>query len=122
MSKGIYTFISGTQERIIDFRGFSLIIYGVYVITEDGRTLLSENFQSSDDIPDAILFGGMLTALQNFTSEMTKTRTGLRSIDIGGLSYHIRPFGFIYIVLITNVTKILTNLILSTLLKFLTTS
>lgn len=82
-----------------------MIIYAIYVITEDGRTILSENFQSSEDIPDAILLGGLLTALQNITSEMTKARSEMRSIEIEGLSYHIRSFGLFRIVLVTDVPK-----------------
>jgi hypothetical protein len=96
-----------------------MIIYGVYVITNDGRTILSENFQSSEEVPDALLFGGLLTALQNFTAEMTKARSGLRSIDIGGLSYHIRSFGLIYVVLVTNVTEMPTDVIQMLGLRFI---
>lgn len=96
-----------------------MIIYGIYVITDDGRTILSENFQSSEEVPDDLLFGGMLTAFRNFTTEMTKTRSGLRSIDIGGLSYHIRSFGLFYVVLVTNLTKFPTNMLQMLGLRFM---
>lgn len=67
--------------------------------------MLSENFQSSEDIPDAILLGGLLTAIQNLTTEMTQTDSEMQSIEIEGLSYHIRSFGFFRLVLVTDVPK-----------------
>ena len=82
-----------------------MIVYAVYVITDDGRTILSEYFQSSDDIPNDVLLGGLLTALQHMTSEMTRSNSEMKSIKIEGLSYHIRSFGFVRIVLVTDVPK-----------------
>ncbi|MHA2244141.1 MAG: hypothetical protein ACXADY_04175 [Candidatus Hodarchaeales archaeon] len=83
----------------------SLIVYAIYIISDDGRTIVSENFQSSEDIPDAILLGGLLTALQNMTTQMTQTDSEMESIEIEGLSYHLRSFGFFRIVLVTDVPK-----------------
>ncbi len=83
----------------------SLIVYAIYVISDDGRTILSESFQSSEDFPDAILLGGLLTALQHMTIEMTQNGSEMESIEIEGLSYHIRSFGFFRIVLVTDFTK-----------------
>ncbi len=83
----------------------SLIVYAIYVISDDGRTILSESFQSSEDFPDAILLGGLLTALQHMTIEMTQNDSEMESIEIEGLSYHIRSYGFFRIVLVTDVPK-----------------
>lgn len=82
-----------------------MLVYAVYVIAEDGRTILSENFQSTEDVPDEILLGGLLTALQYVAIEMTKDKSEMKSIKIEGLSYHIRSFGLIRIVLVTDVPK-----------------
>ncbi len=81
------------------------IIYAVYVLTEEGKTILSENFQSADVIPNEILLGGLLTALQQVTTEMIQQQSEMKSIEIEGLSYHIRSFGLIRVVLVTDVPK-----------------
>lgn len=77
----------------------------MYFITEDGRTILSENFQSTEGMPDEVLFGGVLTALQAMTSEMTKQESEMKSVEIEGLSYHIRSFGLIRVVMVTDVPR-----------------
>lgn len=82
-----------------------MIVYAVYIITEDGRTILSENFQSTKGLPDDVLFGGVLTALQAMTAEMTNHRSEMKSVEIEGLSYHIRSFGLIRVVLVTDAPK-----------------
>lgn len=74
-------------------------------MTSDGKTILSENFQSIEGVPDEQLLGGIISALQAVTAEMTKNRSEMKSIEIEGLSYHIRSFGLYRIVLITNVLK-----------------
>ncbi len=81
------------------------IIYAVYLLTEDGKTILSENFQADDVIPNEVLLGGLLTALQQVTTEMIQQQSEMKSIEIEGLSYHIRSFGLIRVVLITDVPK-----------------
>ncbi|MHA2225427.1 MAG: hypothetical protein ACXAC8_09495 [Candidatus Hodarchaeales archaeon] len=83
-----------------------MIVYAIYIITDDGRTLISEHFQSSEEISNEIILGGMITALQHMTTEMTRGDSELRTIEIEGLSYHIRSFGLIRIVLVTDVPKI----------------
>ncbi len=83
----------------------STIVYAVYVLTEDGKTLISENFQSIEVIPNEVLLGGLFTALQRMTKDMTKEDIEMKSVAIEGLSYHIRSFGLIRVVLVTNVPK-----------------
>ncbi|MFX0185639.1 MAG: hypothetical protein ACFE95_21350 [Candidatus Hodarchaeota archaeon] len=82
-----------------------MIVYAVYIITEDGRTILSENFQSTKGLPNEVLFGGVLTALQQMTAEMTSHRSEMKSVEIEGLSYHLRSFGLIRVVLVTDAPK-----------------
>lgn len=86
-------------------RWSNTIIYAVYVLNEEGKTLLSEHFQSTEDIPNEVLLGGLFTALQSMTRDMTTKDTEMKSVEIEGLSYHIRSFGLIRIVLVTNVPK-----------------
>jgi len=80
-----------------------MIIYAVYIITTDGRTLLAETFH--ENIPNDILLGGLLTALQNMATEITKSKSEMKTIEIEGLCYHIRSFGLIRIVLVTNLPR-----------------
>ena len=74
------------------------------VITDDGRTILSEQFQSVEgDSKNDILFGGVFTAIQYMTGAMTKSDAEINSIEVEGLSYHTRSFGSFRIVIITDV-------------------
>ncbi|MFX0094962.1 MAG: hypothetical protein ACFFBD_24720 [Candidatus Hodarchaeota archaeon] len=77
-----------------------MIVYAVYVVTESGNTVVEEFFQSVDDIPDGTLMGGLITALQTFSAQIH--RSEMKTIEIEGLSYHIRSFGLYRIVLVTN--------------------
>ncbi|MFX1506268.1 MAG: hypothetical protein ACFFDC_09140 [Promethearchaeota archaeon] len=80
-----------------------MIIYAVFVITDDGRTILSEQFQSVEDTKNDILFGGVFTAIQYMTAAMTNSDAEINSIEIEGLSYHTRSFGSFRIVVVTDV-------------------
>ncbi|MFX1516468.1 MAG: hypothetical protein ACFFC6_09165 [Promethearchaeota archaeon] len=82
-----------------------MIIYAVLVITDDGRTILSEQFQSveGDEYKNDILFGGVFTAIQYMTGAMTESDAEINSIEVEGLSYHTRSFGSFRIVIITDV-------------------
>ncbi len=80
-----------------------MIAYAVYVITDDGRTVLAETFH--ENVPNDILLGGLVTALQAMATEMTKSKSEMKTIEIEGLCYHIRSFGLIRIVLVTNLPR-----------------
>ncbi|MFX0116105.1 MAG: hypothetical protein ACFFB3_16260 [Candidatus Hodarchaeota archaeon] len=82
-----------------------MIVYAVYIMTADGKTILAENFQSIEVVPDEQLLGGIISALQAVTAEITHDQSEMKSIEIEGLSYHIRSFGFYRIVLVTDVLK-----------------
>jgi len=96
-----------------------MIIYAVYFMTEDGKTILFENFQNAESLPNETLFGGILTALQQLTAEMTQKQSEMKSIEIEGLSYHIRSFGVIRVVLITDLPKTPEDIIHSLGLQFI---
>lgn len=70
-----------------------MIVYAIFVSTNDGRTILSEQFQSIEGVAISVLFGGVFLSLQNMTGVMTNCNTEISSIEIEGLSYHIRSFG-----------------------------
>ena len=36
-----------------------MILYAIYVLTEDGRTILSENLQPVEGVADDVLLGGV---------------------------------------------------------------
>ncbi|MFX1253582.1 MAG: hypothetical protein ACFFCZ_18370 [Promethearchaeota archaeon] len=80
-----------------------MIVYAVYVVTEIGTTIVSETFQSKEGIPDGILLGGLITALQTVANEMHSSE--MKTIAIEGFSYHIRSFGLYRIVLVTDVPR-----------------
>ncbi len=80
-----------------------MIAYAVYVITDDGRTVLAETFH--ENVPNDILLGGLVTALQAMAAEMTQSKSEMKTIEIQGLCYHIRSFGLIRIVLVSNLPR-----------------
>lgn len=82
-----------------------MIVYAVYFISETGTPLLSEYFQSADNMPNEILLGGLFTALQGVAAELSQDSSRLKSIEIEGLSYHIRSFELYKIVIVTNIHK-----------------
>lgn len=82
-----------------------MIVYAVYVLSDDGRIILSENFHTVERISDDVLLGGVFTAIQKITRMVTKTDAEISSIKLDGLSYHIRSFGLIRVILVTEVPK-----------------
>ncbi|UCG03241.1 MAG: hypothetical protein JSW11_04470 [Candidatus Heimdallarchaeota archaeon] len=82
-----------------------MIVYAVFVISNEGRILLSENFHSLEGITDDVLLGEVITAIQDLSSETKKANTEISSVKIKGLSYHIRSFGLFRIVLVTGIPK-----------------
>ncbi|MHA2495164.1 MAG: hypothetical protein ACXAEI_06735 [Candidatus Hodarchaeales archaeon] len=96
-----------------------MIVYAVYIMTSDGKTILSENFQSIEDIPDEQLLGGIISALQAVTAEITQERSEMKSIEIEGLSYHIRSFGTYRVVLVTDVLKTPEDMIIKLGMRFM---
>lgn len=94
-----------------------MIVYAVYVVTESGITLVSEHFHGTDGIPDAVLLGGLLTALQFVANELHHSE--MKSLEIEGRSYHIRSFGLYRIALVTDVDKTPEDIIQTLGLRFM---
>ena len=94
-----------------------MIIYAVYIIKKDGITLLSEHFQSKEDLPNDLLLGGLLGAIQTFTAETLGDE--MKTIHVEGLAYHIRCFGFYTVALVTDLTKEPSDLIQELGLRFM---
>ncbi|MHA2224601.1 MAG: hypothetical protein ACXAC8_05325 [Candidatus Hodarchaeales archaeon] len=82
-----------------------MIAFAVYVISMDGRPIVSEKFQSAGSIPNETLLAGLLTAIQGVASEMTQKKSEINSIQIDNLSYHFKSFGQYQIVLVTDLPK-----------------
>ena len=82
-----------------------MIAYAVYVISIDGRTIVSKKFQSADSIPNELLLGALFTALDGVAKEMTKSDSELKHIEIDNLSYHIKSFGHYRIVFVTDLAQ-----------------
>ncbi|MHA2371039.1 MAG: hypothetical protein ACXADX_19660, partial [Candidatus Hodarchaeales archaeon] len=79
-----------------------MIVYSVYITTDDGRTVLTENFQSTKALPDELLMGAFFSTLQIMAVEMTHERSLIKSIQIEGFAYHIRSFGFFNVIIATD--------------------
>ena len=94
-----------------------MIIYAVYIIKRDGVTILSEQFQSAEDLPNDFLLGGLLGAIQTFSKETLGEE--MKTIESEGLAYHIRSFGLYLIALITDLNKEPENLIQELGLRFM---
>lgn len=77
-----------------------MIVYAIYIVSDDGRTLLSEHFQTPEGKTNEILFGGLVTALQSMATAVAHGE--MKTIEIEGVSYHIRTFTFFRVVLVTN--------------------
>ncbi len=76
-----------------------MIIYAVYVITEGGELLFSENFHGKT-MKDLDLVSGLLTALRMFASEIT--HSDVKAFEVEGLTYHFQSFDLFYVVLVTS--------------------
>ena len=80
-----------------------MIIYAVYIIKKDGITLLSEHFQSKEDLPNDLLLGGLLGAIQTFTAETLGDE--MQTLLVEGLASHFRAFGVFTVALVTDLPK-----------------
>ncbi|MHA1946047.1 MAG: hypothetical protein ACXAC6_13565 [Candidatus Hodarchaeales archaeon] len=97
-----------------------MIGYAVYVISMDGRPIVSEKFQSAKNIPDDTLLAGLLTAVQGVAAEITKKDDAeINSIMIDNLSYHFKSFGQYQIVLVTDLHESPENILQKIGLRFM---
>ncbi|MFQ5980027.1 MAG: hypothetical protein ACE5OZ_17990 [Candidatus Heimdallarchaeota archaeon] len=88
-----------------------MIVYAVYIVTDDGRTVLAEHFQSTDDLPDELLVGAFFSSLRIMAAEMTKKRSEIKSVQIEGFAYHIRSYGLFQVILVSDDPQAPENLI-----------
>ncbi|MFW9916958.1 MAG: hypothetical protein ACFFGZ_15230 [Candidatus Thorarchaeota archaeon] len=96
-----------------------MIVYSVYITTDDGRTVLTEHFQSTKALPDELLMGAFFSSLQIMAAEMTHKRSLIKSIQIEGFAYHIRSFGFFSIIIATDSSEPPEDLIQTLGLRFM---
>ncbi|MFX0211278.1 MAG: hypothetical protein ACFFDT_35180 [Candidatus Hodarchaeota archaeon] len=95
------------------------VAYAVYVISMDGRPLVSEKFQSAESIPNETLLAGLFTAIQGVASEISKKQSEINNIKINNLSYHFKSFGKYQIVLVTDLSKTPENVLQKLGLRFM---
>ncbi|MHA2092620.1 MAG: hypothetical protein ACW98K_17375 [Candidatus Kariarchaeaceae archaeon] len=79
-----------------------MILYAVYVITNDGREILSEIFQSPENVPNQSILSGLLSAFQSMSDEITKKEGSAEKLSLSGLIYHIRNYGDFMVVIVTD--------------------
>ncbi len=97
-----------------------MIVYALYIIDEGGRPLISQYFQSSDDIPNEVLFGALFTAFKDLAADVTAQKSWeMKSIGIERLFYHTKSFGPFNVVIVTNTQKGPENLLQTIGLRFM---
>lgn len=91
-----------------------LILYAVYVITIDGREIISEIYQAPENIPNQAILSGLLTAFQYMSEDLTQQKGAAEKLNLSGLIYHLRNYGDFMVVIVTNAdnapAKILDNI------------
>lgn len=79
-----------------------MVLYAVYLITNDGREMMSEIFQSPKNIPNNAILSALLTAFQAMSEDLTKKPGAAEQLNLSGLNYHIQFFGNFQVVLVTD--------------------
>lgn len=79
-----------------------MVLYAVYLITNDGREMMSEIFQSPKNIPNNTILSALLTAFQAMSEDLTKSPGSAEQLNLSGLNYHIQFFGNFQVVLVTD--------------------
>ncbi|MHA1976787.1 MAG: hypothetical protein ACW98I_07820 [Candidatus Hodarchaeales archaeon] len=99
-----------------------MIVYACYIIDDAGRPLLSQYFQSSDDIPNEVLFGALFTAFKDLAADVTVQKSWeMKSIGIERIFYHTKSFGPFNVVIVTNTQNGPENLLQTIGLRFMNT-
>lgn len=78
-----------------------MIVYACHIITDDGRTIFTEYFMDSRNLPDAVILGGFLTAFQAVAYSIAQSE--ISTITIEGFAYNIRSFGLVRVCLVTDI-------------------
>ena len=79
-----------------------MIIYAIILIKNNGTPILTQYFQSEEDMPDISSLGRLLHIVKGFTNEIL--HEDMKTIKLESLAYHIKYFGLFSIVAITNVS------------------
>ena len=80
-----------------------MIVYGVFIIKSDGTPLLTEYFQSKEDLPDSAMLGRFFIAIKGFADSILKNE--ISTIEVEGLAYHVRNFGFFNVIIVTDLSE-----------------
>lgn len=75
------------------------IAYAVLLISNDGRPLLTETFQTHDNMPDNTLLSGLLATIQILSKDLTGSEGAAEKFQLRGLIYHLRSFGDFQVVI-----------------------
>lgn len=95
-----------------------MIVYAVYILTKDGLELISEKFQSEDSIPNSTLLAALLIAFQQMAESVTTIGIP-RKICFDELTYHLKSFGSVQIVVVTDTDQEPSDLLLTLGLQFI---
>ncbi len=96
--------------------------YAVYVISSDGRPMLTEIYKRNLSIPNNVISAGLLKALEDFDINFeTLDTTSLIEdcIEIDGLNYSIKKFGDFSVVLVDKILDDRKNIMNKIGIKFL---
>lgn len=77
-------------------------IYAVYIIDSNGKSMLSEVYQSPENVPPEALLGALLTTIQVVAQDLTKEENSAQLFKLSGVSYHMKSFRTFHIALVTD--------------------
>ncbi|MFW9930346.1 MAG: hypothetical protein ACFFD1_13200 [Candidatus Thorarchaeota archaeon] len=77
-----------------------MVIFALYIVSINGKILVSENFHTENEIPNTVFLGGLINALQGIAKQLNKS--DMKSIEMEGLFYHFKSFGIYRVVLVTD--------------------
>lgn len=80
-----------------------MIIYAIYIVGNTGRILFSEVFQRPENIEDEFFLGALVTSLETIITDIHAST--FKSMEIEGISYHVRSFGLFKMVIVTPSAK-----------------
>ena len=76
-----------------------MIIYAIILIKSNGTPILTEYFQSPDEIPNSELLGRMIIAIKGFTNEVLKEE--MKTVVMENLAYNVKNFGLFSVIVVT---------------------
>ena len=79
-----------------------LIVYAIYIIHRDGVPLFSKVFQAPSTTPPEEILSGLLASIQHMSIDLVKQTGSAESFKLKGVVYHLKYFGEIQVVIVTN--------------------